>query len=182
MNWMILPLRRYAEFSGRSRRKEFWMFFLFYIILSIVAGLIDVALGFGHTRTLSTGTGYYSSFHSSGPVGAILSLACLVPWLAVSVRRLHDTNRSGWWIGLYFLLAVLTLVGVIAGIGGALVHPGALPSFGGAMLLAAVFGVATFVLAVVLLVFYCLDGTRGPNRFGPDPKDAGAAELAERFS
>jgi uncharacterized membrane protein YhaH (DUF805 family) len=118
MNWMVLPLRRYAEFSGRSRRKEYWMFVLFNIIVGIVTTALDALLGF--------------DFGATGPLNALASLALLVPGIAVAVRRLHDTDRSGWW----FLLIFVPILGWIA-----------------------------------LLVFYCLDGTRGPNRFGPDPKE-----------
>ncbi|MEP2101980.1 MAG: DUF805 domain-containing protein [Parasphingorhabdus sp.] len=93
MEWMLLPLKRYAEFSGRSRRKEYWMFFLFSIILGLIASAIDtLLLGF--------------SFENNGPVNSILSLALLVPSLAVSVRRLHDTGRSGWWLLLIFLVLI----------------------------------------------------------------------------
>ena len=131
MEWMVLPLKRYAEFSGRSRRKEYWMFFLLTIILSVVAGVLDTLLGFGSAASYSGAGGVGASFRSNGPIGLILSLGLLVPSIAVAVRRLHDTDRSGWWL----LLVLLPIIGWIA-----------------------------------LFVFYCLAGTRGPNRFGPDPK------------
>ena len=93
MEWMILPLKRYADFSGRSRRKEYWMFFLFTIIVSVALGIIDAVLG------LNFGSG----FSSNGVLGSLFSLATLVPSLAVGIRRLHDTDRSGWWLLLVFL-------------------------------------------------------------------------------
>lgn len=93
MEWMLLPLKRYAEFSGRSRRKEYWMFFLFSFLVGIVATIFDTAiLGF--------------ALESNGPINALTSLALLIPSLAVGVRRLHDTGRSGWWLLLIFAILI----------------------------------------------------------------------------
>ena len=96
MHWMLLPLKRYAEFSGRSRRMEYWMFFLFNIIISIALIIVDGILG------TSAAPG------AMGLFGAIYLLALLIPGIAVAVRRLHDTGRSGWWI----------LIGLVPFVGG----------------------------------------------------------------
>jgi uncharacterized membrane protein YhaH (DUF805 family) len=88
--------RRYAEFGGRSRRSEFWFFVLFSAIVRTIANVIDAILHIGNANT-------------GGPVSALVFLALLVPSLAVSVRRLHDTGRSGWWL----LIALIPLVGII---------------------------------------------------------------------
>lgn len=85
----------FANFKDRASRSEFWWFFLFGILVSIVAGVID-AVAFG----IVTG--------QSGPVATVVSLALLVPNLSVTARRLHDINRSGWW-----MLLVLTIVGIL---------------------------------------------------------------------
>ncbi|MFF7178403.1 DUF805 domain-containing protein [Streptomyces sp. NPDC008121] len=90
MNWYLDVLKKYAVFSGRARRKEFWMFTLFSVLISIVLTIIDSMLGI---QLLSL----------------IYSLAVLIPTLAVSIRRLHDTGRSGWWI----LIGLIPLVGAI---------------------------------------------------------------------
>jgi uncharacterized membrane protein YhaH (DUF805 family) len=79
MNWYLEVIKKYAVFSGRARRKEFWMFFLFNMIISFVLSFIGVIL---HVVTISN---FYS-------------LAVLIPFIAVGVRRMHDTNHSGWWI------------------------------------------------------------------------------------
>ena len=92
MEWMILPLRRYAQFSGRSRRMEYWMFTLFTLLVTVVATLADAAFGFG--------------VEENGPVGVITSLALLIPGIAVAVRRLHDIGRSGWWYLLIFAIVI----------------------------------------------------------------------------
>lgn len=110
MHWMLLPLRKYFQFSGRSRRKEYWMFMLFFLILFIIAGVIDTMLGFG-TVTADTQTAGYAADWSvdNGPTMILLSLLFLIPHWAVTVRRLHDTDRSGWWILIY----LLPLIGLI---------------------------------------------------------------------
>lgn len=97
MNWYFEVLKKYAVFSGRSRRKEYWFFVLFNIIVSIILAVID-----GVTGTLDPESGM-------GILGLIYTLAVLIPALAVSVRRLHDTGRSGWWL----LILLIPLIGTI---------------------------------------------------------------------
>ena len=107
--------RNYVGFSGRAPRSEFWYWYLFAVLLGIVAGLIDAAI--------APGSEY-------GPVTAIMGLALFLPGLAVSIRRLHDLGRSGW----YFLLILIPLIG-----------------------------------GIILLIWFCMRGTVGPNQYGPDP-------------
>jgi uncharacterized membrane protein YhaH (DUF805 family) len=116
MNYFLDVVQKYAVFSGRARRKEYWMFMLSYIILSIVAVAIDAVIGMQI-------------------VSLILSLGLLLPSLGVTVRRLHDTDRSGWWI---------------------------------------LFGFIPVVGTITLLVFVCLDGEQGENKYGHNPKFAPA--------
>jgi uncharacterized membrane protein YhaH (DUF805 family) len=113
MEWAILPLRRYAEFSGRSRPKEYWMFVLFVAVTMLVLTFVDSALGLGGTseRYLSRGPmGFAMGFSNSGGLlTALFALGVLVPSIAVGVRRLHDTDRSGWWL----LIGLVPLIGTI---------------------------------------------------------------------
>lgn len=96
MHWFTdVVLKKYADFTGRARRKEFWMFILFSFIISIVLSIIDRALGLTY--------GYKDN---SGVLSSIFSLAILVPTLAVAVRRMHDTNRSGWWIAINLICCI----------------------------------------------------------------------------
>ncbi len=97
LNWYIAVLKKYVVFSGRAGRPEFWWFFLFNLIVSIVLVTIDVQLGL----LVAGGAG--------GILSTVYSLATLLPSLGVSVRRLHDTNRSGWWM----LILLVPLVGLI---------------------------------------------------------------------
>ena len=89
MEWMILPLKRYFEVRGRSRRMEYWMFVLFSFLIGIATTIVDNVLGFG--------------WEGTGPLNGLTSLALLIPSFTVAFRRLHDTNRSAWWMLLVFL-------------------------------------------------------------------------------
>lgn len=188
MEWMILPLKKYAQFSGRSRRKEFWMYILFVIIVTIVLSILDAMLGLGgstysSTNTLPSGaTGFGGSAGVNGGILAgLFALGTFIPSLAVQVRRLHDTNRSGWWILLPLVPYVGGAVLLLGGALGGLASGGASAASGGAFAVGAVLMFVGFICAIVLLVFMFLDGTRGPNRFGPDPKNP-EANLDEVFS
>lgn len=142
MEWATLPLKKYAEFEGRSRRKEYWMYVLLLIAVGLVIGTVEGIVG------LSGMVGPY------GPLTALFLLGTLVPSLAVGVRRLHDTGRSGWWLligyGPFLLSLVLTMAGSLQ--------------------LAMILSVLALVGFVALLVFMVMEGTRGPNQYGPDPK------------
>ena len=94
----------YANFSGRALRSEYWWWVVFVWIAGIIASIIDRALGWSIYETTM-----YGVQQSSGPVAAIVSLAVLIPGLAVLVRRLHDTDRSGWW----FWLVLIPIIGWI---------------------------------------------------------------------
>jgi uncharacterized membrane protein YhaH (DUF805 family) len=89
MNWYLEVLRKYVVFEGRARRKEYWFFVLFNFLIGIVLGIIDAMAG--------------------TPMSPLYSLAILLPSIAVAVRRLHDTDRSGWWI----LIGLVPILGVI---------------------------------------------------------------------
>lgn len=97
MNWYLNVLKNYATFTGRARRKEYWMFTLFNFIAVVILSILDGVLGL-----VSYETGF-------GVLSGLYSLAVLLPSLAVLVRRLHDTDRSGWWV----LISLVPLVGVI---------------------------------------------------------------------
>ncbi|MFL6088927.1 MAG: DUF805 domain-containing protein [Aeromicrobium sp.] len=110
-------LGNYAKFDGRARRSEYWYFVLFYvavvIVLEILGGILGRAVG--------------------GVLLALFLLGVIIPMIAVGVRRMHDTDHSGWWL----------------------------------------------ICPIVPLVFALMDGSPGPNRFGPSPKgDAAPAPAA----
>lgn len=85
MKWYISVLKNYAVFEGRAHRKEYWMFVLFNLIIVIVITAVEGAM-----RHLPPG--------QTGPVSALYQLAVFIPSIAVAIRRMHDTDRTGWWI------------------------------------------------------------------------------------
>lgn len=127
LEWMLMPLKRYADFSGRSRRKEYWLFVLGVLIAAIILSIVEGILGL---------SGMVAGAY--GPLTLIFLLGIIVPSIAVQVRRFHDQDKSGWFV----LLSLIPFVG-----------------------------------SLIVLVFMCLDGTKGPNRFGPDPKNPAASEV-----
>lgn len=108
----------YVNFSGRASRSEYWYWVLFAVLVAIVAGILDAAI-FPEAEP--------------NPLGAVTSVILFLPGLAVGIRRLHDIDRTGWWV-----FIVLTVVGII-----------------------------------LLIVWDCMKGTAGANRFGPDPLTGG---------
>lgn len=97
MEWYLKVLRQYADFSGRARRKEYWMFALFNVIFMFIAMSIDRLFGTS------------SSSQNFGLISGIYNLAIIIPSIAVSVRRLHDINKSGWML----LVNFAPLIGTI---------------------------------------------------------------------
>jgi uncharacterized membrane protein YhaH (DUF805 family) len=97
IDWATRPLKKYADFSGRAPRAEYWWFYLLVLVVYFVAMIIDSMMGsnFG-------GSGY-------GIMTAVAGLALLIPSIAAGARRLHDTDRSGWWL----LIAFIPLIGAI---------------------------------------------------------------------
>lgn len=90
MNWYLAVLKKYAVFEGRASRTEFWMFALFNFIVGVVLGIVDGILHLKGTYGL-------------GVLGGLYNLGVLLPSIGVSIRRLHDTGRSGWWLLLSFI-------------------------------------------------------------------------------
>ena len=123
-NWKLVVLERYAKFDGRAGRAEFWWYVLANIVLYIALAIV-MGIGFAISTAL-------------GVIVAVLMaaayLALIIPSIAVAIRRLHDTDKSGWWLLIAFI------------------------PFGG----------------LVLLVFYAMEGTNGPNGHGVGPEPAAA--------
>lgn len=97
MNWYLDVLKKYAVFSGRARRKEYWYFYLFNTIIEVALMLVDYMIG------------WYSIEGGIGVLSAIYALGIMIPGIAVSIRRLHDTGRSSWWL----LIGLIPFIGAI---------------------------------------------------------------------
>ena len=107
----LQPLTRYTDFNGRARRKEYWYFAVMYYAVIFMIGFVGGILGDSASQLI-------------GGISILFALGMAIPSLAVGVRRMHDTNRRGWWL----------------------------------------------LLPIVNLVFLCIEGQQGSNRFGDDPK------------
>lgn len=139
---------KYATFSGRASRSEYWWFALFYVLVAFVLGTLFILFAGGMSMmgpggNASAGMGIFGIIISI--VAAVFFLGMLLPTIALSVRRYHDINLSGWWYLAVFLVSlvpVLSLVGTVA----------------------------FFVVGLI-------KGTDGPNKFGPDPLKPGGADI-----
>ena len=145
MNWIIAPLKSYAVFSGRARRSEFWSFLIFVTLLQLGARCVDALRADGVPIALSMGIFELCAF-----------IIFLVPTIAVGVRRLHDSGRSGLWMLLgYGPLAMANLPIAVDG------------SFDVVLSGAMIMGIGA------LLIMMALPGTRGQNQHGADPRKRG---------
>jgi uncharacterized membrane protein YhaH (DUF805 family) len=163
---------KYVTFSGRARRSEYWFFVLFQVLFSLAAGVVE-AVG----SAVSTDLGALLS-----GIAALIGLALIIPTIAVAVRRLHDTGRTGWWLLLPIVPAVAMFISFV-GLMVVLLQPvfddntidstefdNATGGGWGAAL--GVFGLIWLITGIVLLVFLVSDS--GPdNQYGPNPKGAG---------
>lgn len=142
MNWYVQVWKRWSDFGGRSRRKEFWMWWLVnFVIVLVGTVLFAIAGGF---------SSYVAALQHEAPnfsalallvlvVIGLYSLATIVPQLAVTVRRFHDVGKSGWWVLGLIVLSLIPLIGIIA--------------------------------SIAMLVFEVLDSEAGSNQWGPNPKE-----------
>ena len=166
-------LRQYATFTGRATRAEFWWFYLFTALVGLVVDNLDSLLG----------TSVYSEGAASA-TGLVVNLVLLLPLLAVTVRRLHDSDLSGWWVllpfGATFLATAAAIAALVIGFGSLFTGaPDAGVTVGVVVL--GVFAVFLFGVGMVgLLVLMLRRSTPGPNRFGPHP--VAAAPSADQLS
>lgn len=172
--WGLTPLKRYAEFSGRSSRAEFWWFFLFLMIIYVVMWFLMAG---SITSVAATGAepseGALQAMGGGMIVLGLFWLAVIIPTISVQVRRLHDTNRSGWVLGGFYLLYAIYAGLLFSTVMSAAFDPAATaqPNMG-SVWVTMILGLAVMIYGIVLLVFYCLPGTQGDNRYGPDPYGA----------
>ena len=150
-------IRKSFVFKGRARRKEFWSWALFSALLNIVVAVAVIVMS--------------SSETVQACVSLLLALLMFFPGFSVAVRRLHDVERSGWWLGGYYMMSfvyIIVYVFLIASLGdleGGIT--GATIVFG---VLSLVFILAALIWAIVMLVWNFTEGTNGPNKYGEDPK------------
>ena len=115
---------KYFDFKGRARRAEYWYFSLFVILVSTAFSVLDLLI-------IGVSYDYYNNYGVFGFAELIFTLATIIPGISVTFRRLHDINRSAWWL----LLSLVIIIGWI-----------------------------------ILFIWFCTDGNKEKNRFGPNPK------------
>lgn len=142
----------YFTFRGRTRRKGFWLFILFTVVASFALSMVDDALFY---KEASDGAG-----NGSGPLAAVFQLLVFVPSISISVRRLHDTGRSGWWL-------LLPLLPMLVGLGLLIITW----ENGMNSMLMIGLGIAVFVCYITIFIFFVLP-SKPDNRFGIKPYPA----------
>jgi uncharacterized membrane protein YhaH (DUF805 family) len=150
LGWMILPLRRYVDFRGRSRRREFWLFVLFVWLVYAVLFFAFLGSSFSFDDVIDGQDRVVTSMASLmfGGTGILIGLwwlVTLLPMLAVTVRRLHDRDLSGWWLLGAYAAGLIPLVNLV-----------------------------TWAALMIVLL---LPGHPGANRYAPDPKDPTGADV-----
>ncbi len=171
MKWYILVLKKYAVFSGRATRMEYWMFVLYSVIFLIVAGIVDFVAGW-HIS---------DEPQSNGILAFLYKLFVLVPICAVTVRRLHDIGKSGWVFGRYLLCQSAMFIIFLVYLNFAVVDKNLLESirygtFDPSIFSAPVATVALLIMAFLaiyciwLFVFMCRDSQPRENKWGPNLK------------
>ncbi len=177
------PLVKYAVFNGRSRRSEFWLFvlsqYVLFGILGYIVFLFMPPLPIAAKTTPEAMMSWMMHLFQGMSILNIVQLGLLLPNLAVTVRRLHDSNRSGWWMLMPYgvMFASFILIGIsIAVMAATQGHQQ--PQNPAAAIIAIVLLYLLMLGGfVTLLIFLVLDGTPGPNRFGPDPKGRGNIDV-----
>ncbi|MFL6725975.1 MAG: DUF805 domain-containing protein [Sphingomicrobium sp.] len=156
VHWAKRPIEKYADFAGRAPRAEYWWYALALIVVYIVVMIVESIVGINKMV-----------FGVYGPLTLLLALGTLVPNLAVGVRRLHDTNRSAWWLLLLvpYLISAFLMVQAMAA--------GSMAGFGAAGLM----GLVGLVCCIIFLVLMVLSGTPGDNRYGPNPYGVGPSAV-----
>jgi uncharacterized membrane protein YhaH (DUF805 family) len=170
-----MTIGQWFSFRGRIGRKTFWLGYVLPIIVaSMVANALDLALGLAPDPMADV---VPADQMWVAPISGLVALVTLWPMLAGSMKRLHDRNRSGWWIGGFYLFSAAIGVFAFVMIAGVLVTlyemrgTGAAPDVPPAafpVLFAAAFAVFGFAMWLFIETGF-LRGTPGPNRFGPDP-------------
>jgi uncharacterized membrane protein YhaH (DUF805 family) len=161
VEWAVRPLKKYTDFSGRAPRAEYWWYTLAVTVAIAITKVTELALGIKPVLRVY------------GPISLVVLILTIVASIAVQVRRLHDTNRSGWWL-LSLYIPELVII-VAAG------KPGEEASTGPvSLILIGLLSIVMLVMGIVMLIFFVQRGTEGQNRYGPDPY--GPESLEEVFA
>ena len=183
MNMQQSIMSGYQKFftrSGRASRSEYWYFLLFYLLLNIAVQLLGTYV---RTHGQSSTPSILLSIVTMG--FWLVALATVVPMLMVTVRRVHDIGRTGWWVGVSFINGLL-LDGALGYVifRTTIMHntqnlQAGLPS-GGMAIVLGILGLIGIALGLTIFVFTLLPGSPGENRYGPNPLDSHATPVSGR--
>jgi len=165
MEWYLKVLKEFSNFNGRARRKEYWMFVLFNAIIGFVISIIDNLFGLS-----------YGALDSNGIIGSVYQLFIFIPTVAVMTRRLHDVNKSGW-ILLIFYSTIIIIVGFAFFLAGN-------TAFGSPTSLGMPFIILLVVMigiGIYIFVMSVIEGDKGPNKYGPDPKGTDELQIEDHL-
>ena len=172
MKYFLKCWKHYADFKGRARRKEYWMFILFYLIIGVILGsILGVGLGLQNFSSIEM----YNSFISNpfvifgigeGWVRIVFYvyvafwLASLLPYFAVTVRRLHDIGQKGTWLLLILIPPILEMIVLFN-----------MDSVEIVVIFSIINSICNMIILGLYLVLGCIDGQKGENQYGPNPKE-----------
>ena len=156
MEEYIKVIKNYVNFKGRAPRREFWMFVLINILISIGLSILDNALG------LNFGSGP----SKQGILGSIYSLFIFLPNLAVTVRRLHDTNKPGWYILVFYAIAIVFGVYMALNPSGSSIT---------------IFALVLLAISIYFIVLLATEGDKGANDYGPDPYGSDELDIEDHL-
>ena len=167
MYWFFKVLRQYATFKGRARRKEFWLFTLFYLIFATVLIYLSDVLRLELCEFI------FGFFAHLGLLYWIFYFATLLPTLAVSVRRLHDIGKSGWWV-LFFCIPyigwIISYLIFVDRLGNGDVSAMTYYYWSN------IFLISTLIGSIILIIFACKNSQAGANKYGENPKGQNIAQ------
>jgi uncharacterized membrane protein YhaH (DUF805 family) len=174
MKYYLSVLKKYAVFKGRASRKEYWMFILFYFIFSVAAQILDAI--FKTNRLISYNLISYNLpiyvlriGNSQGLLTLLYSLILLIPSVAVTVRRLHDIGKSGWWALVFALMSSIPIILASILIGSIEYKGGTISR--GINLLITLAMLISLASVVWFIVWLALPGDPNENAYGPVPEE-----------
>ena len=175
MKWYIQAIKNYVNFNGRARRKEYWMYILFSFVFAIVAMILDIALGIDFKISIYDENLHWNYNYKPkvslgyGPIYVIVSLFHFLPSMSAAIRRLHDSDRTGWWLFSPLLIMLFAVFIGLAFVGsGFAINSDSMAGIG--IILMLLLYLAALGITITSFVFLCFDGTKGDNRFGPSNK------------
>lgn len=173
MKHYLKAIHNYANFSGRASRSDYWYFILFNAIFAIIASFLDKILGFSLVSPKLDPSGMQPAL-SYGYIYVIYALAVFIPGLSVTVRRLHDVGKSGWWYVGFMVYTVIVAIILMVTLVGSMVGG----TMGTSFPIAAVVAVFTLLAAGVwFLILMCTKGNPGENKWGANPLEEEAENI-----